>query len=106
MLNDKAKRVIKECYVDSADETERKEAIVELAELLESSQMEVRQFLQDEGIYMKKEGKTDKQQYATALWAITGISEKEWMKLTYKSQIALMGIFKASNHESTEHADV
>jgi hypothetical protein len=104
MLTAKEEITIRECYRDSVTEQERKDTILELSTMLGISTMDIRQFLQLEGMYMNKEGKTTKEQYANALWAVTGITKKEWMKLTLKSQRHLMDIFKRSNHEETEDA--
>lgn len=81
-------------YKECENEEERNDMVSALAERQNTSEMEIRQILQIEGAYVVKEGKTEKEQYAQALWSITNIPVKEWMKLTIKNQKALMEIFK------------
>ena len=83
-------------YKDCENEQEREDTVVDLAGLYKTTKTEIRKLLQDAKVYVAKEGKTEKQQYAAALWAITNISEKEWMKLTLKSQKELMKIFRGA----------
>jgi hypothetical protein len=84
-------------YKECLDEEERIETIEEFAQFYEVPQYQIRQTLQNKGVFVKKEGKTEKEQYANALYAITLIPQKEWMKLTLKSKKALMEVFKGSN---------
>ena len=94
MLGLKDKLQIKTIYVMAEDEAERMEAINVLAESYNVSSMDIRQILQEYGVYGKKEGKTVKEQYAAALYAVTNIPTKEWMKLRLESQQKLMEIFR------------
>ncbi len=94
MLGLKDKLQIKTVYTMSETESERIEAIKILAETYNVSTMDIRQILQEYGAYGKKEGKTVKEQYAAALYAVTNIPAKEWMKLRLESQQKLMGIFR------------
>ena len=84
-------------YKECNTEEERIDTVTALSEAYELNEMEIRQVLQTEGVYIMKEGKTSKEQYAHALWSITNIPAKEWMKLTAKSQKTLMDIFKKGN---------
>lgn len=93
-LTIKEKFQIKTIYDMAEDEDERIETITECAILYESTQMEIRQMLQDEGVYVKKEGKSEKEQFAVALWAITGVDKKEWLKLSLKAKKQLMEYFR------------
>lgn len=90
MLQLKDKLNIKVSYQMCEDEDERVEMIGDLAMLYETSQMEIRQILQSYGVYEKKEGKTEKAQYARALWSVTGVPEKEWLKISLKAKKQLM----------------
>ena len=94
MLTDKQKEDLVQVYKDCENEQERNETVTEMAAHYNTTEMEIRQILQVERVYKKVEGKTTKEQYANALYAITGIPSKEWMKLTFKSQEKLMNIFK------------
>lgn len=98
MLKAREREFIRNAYKECIDEEERIETIEEFAEFYEVPQYEIRQVLQDVGVFVKKEGKTEKEQYAKALYAVTLIAEKEWMKMTLKSMVKLMDIFKRSNH--------
>ncbi len=93
-MENKFKDQIRTAYLECVDENERAETIVTMAELYDITPMHVRQVLQDQKVYKVKEGKTEKEQYAEALWAITQIDRKEWMKLTLKAQKKLMEIFR------------
>ena len=93
----KRDNIICSLYNEASTEEERVETIKELAEGYNMTQMEVRQILQEHKVYKAKEGKTPKQQYAAALEAVTLIPAKEWMKLTFKSQQALMDIFRGKH---------
>ena len=98
MITSKQREFIRNAYKECVDEDERVETIEDFAEFYEVPQYEIRQVLQDGGVFVKKEGKTEKEQYAKALYAVTLIAEKEWMKMTLKSMVKLMEIFKGSNH--------
>jgi len=76
------------------------ETIEEFSEFYETPLYEIRQVLQDGKVFVKKEGKTEKEQFARALYAVTLISEKEWMKMTLKSMRKLMQVFKGSNQNA------
>ena len=97
MLTDLQKQEIVKAYKDCETEAERVETVELMADWYNTTEMEVRQIIQAENAYVTKEGKTTKEQYAAALYAVTGISTKEWMKLTFKSQEKLMKIFRGSN---------
>ena len=86
-------------YGECINEQERNEVVEDFSEFYEVPLYEIRQVLLNQGIYKKKEGKTEKEQLARALYAITLISEKEWMKLTIKSLTKLMDVFRKSNHD-------
>ena len=94
MLGLKDKLQIKTVYTMAESESERIDAIDVLAESYSISVMDVRQILQEYGVYGKKEAKTVKEQYAAALYAVTAIETKEWMKLRLDSQKKLMDIFR------------
>ena len=81
-------------YGEAETEEERNETVGCLAVFYDLTEMAVRQILQAEKVYVKKEGKTEKEQYASALWAVTNIKESEWMKLTLQAQKDLMAIFR------------
>ncbi len=100
MIGKNRKELIIAVYKDCATEEEREETVQEFAAHYKVSTFEIRQVLQEAKVYQTKEGKTAKEQYANALYAVTGILPKEWMKLTFKSQQKLMKIFKESNHGS------
>jgi DNA-directed RNA polymerase specialized sigma subunit len=98
MIKQAHKDMIITAYKDCETEAERTETVTEFASLCGVGEYEVRQVLQEAKVYYAKEGKTQKEQYANALYAVTGIQPKEWMKLAFKSQEKLMKIFKDSNH--------
>ncbi len=100
MLTYKQKLAVAKAYTLAEDEQDRAETIECLAKDFETTQMDIRQILQDFKVFVKKEGKTVKQQYAKALWSLTNIPEREWMKLTFDSQQKIMEIFKRSNQEA------
>ena len=97
MLNEDQVSAIVVVYKDSADDADREDSIKVLAGEFNVTQMEIRQTLQAAKVYVDKIGKTEKEQYAAALYAVTLIPAKEWMKLTAKSQKALMAIFRRDN---------
>jgi len=97
MITKEQKKFIRGAYAECLDEAERTETIEDFSEHYEVPMYEIRQVLQDQGVFVKKEGKTEKEQFARALYAVTLIPEKEWMKMTLKSMIKLMNVFKGSN---------
>jgi len=94
MLTEAQDKQIVAVYKDAETEAERQESIVALAKEFGVSEMYIRQVLQIEKVYKVKEGKTEKEQYAHALWAITGIDKKQWMKLSLQAKKDLMEVFK------------
>ena len=98
MLNTTEVKQMAAVYQDTQTEEERVALVKEFAKVYNATEMEVRQALQEAKVYRAKEGLSEKQQYAKALWAITNISEKEWMKLTADSQKRLMAIFRSGQN--------
>lgn len=86
-------------YQAAETSDERDETVVALAEEYGVNEMEVRQDLQTQKVYVEKEGKTEKEQYAIALSIVTGVEAKEFMKLTFKAQKQLMDVFRGGNNE-------
>lgn len=101
MLTEQDKRAIIDVYVDS-EEHEKKALIKELSSVYQEPQFQIRQVLIDAKVYGKQEAKSQKEQYAEALWAVTGIPRQEWMKLRLDSKKQLMEIFKQANHREVK----
>jgi len=97
MLSEAQQDLICEVYQDCENEAERLETVKEMADYHKVGEMEIRQVLQIRKLYKKTEGKSEKEQYANALYAITLIPPKEWMRLTLKSKKKLMKLFKEGN---------
>jgi hypothetical protein len=94
MLNAAQKNMMTSVYRDCADEAEREETVQDFVAHFNVAEWEIRHALQDANVYKKQVGKTEKEQYAAALAAVTGISAKEFLKLSLKAQIKLMDVFR------------
>jgi len=81
-------------YQAAETSSERDETIKELANESGLKQFQIRQILQEEKVYVEKEGRTEKESYAYALSCVTGIDQKEFMKLSLKAAVKLMGVFR------------
>tara|TARA_R110000851_G_scaffold202599_1_gene354361 strand:- start:216 stop:506 length:291 start_codon:yes stop_codon:yes gene_type:complete len=80
-------------YEECENEWQKKTCIAELADFYGLQEYNIRQVLIEQKVYAEKT-KSEKEQYATALWAVTDIEESEWAKLKVKTLKKIMAIFQ------------
>ena len=105
MISNRNKEIVLLAYRECETEEEREETVKDMAAFIHTSTMEIRQLLQAEKAYKSVETqKTEKEQYASALRAVTNVEEKEWMKFSLKGQKKMWKFITTLSNKEEQNA--